>query len=180
MRAGVLGRLALAVVEVRGHGDDRLFDRLAEVLLGDQLHLLQHVRGDLGDRVRLVAQHDAHVVVRTLDDPVRHDLERLLHRRRVPLAADQPLRRVDRVLGVGDRLALGDVADEPLAVLGDRDHRRRRLVAAAVRDHDRRAVFDDGHARVRRARGRCRSPSQLAMHRSSSRQFSEVSPLKRL
>jgi hypothetical protein len=29
-------------------------------------------------------------------------------------AADQPLDREDRVLGVGDGLALGDLADEPL------------------------------------------------------------------
>ena len=35
------------------------------------------------------------------------------------------------LLGVGDGLALGDVADEPLARLGDRDHRRRRLTAPA-------------------------------------------------
>ena len=123
----------------------------AEVLLGDQLHLLQDVRADLGDAEHLVAQHDAHVVVRTLDDAVRHDLERAAHRGRAPLAADQALRGVDRVLGVRDRLALRDVTDEPLAVLGDRDHRRRRLVAAAVRDDGRRAVLDDRHARVRRA-----------------------------
>ena len=153
---GVLGGLALVVVEVRGHGDDGLGDRLAEVVLGDELHLLEDHRADLGDAVLLVAQHDAHVAVRALDDAVARRRDGVLHLRRVPLAADEPLGGVDGVLGVGDRLALGDVADEPLAGLGDGDHRRRRLVAAAVGD-DRR---DCRSRRSRRTssscRGRCR------------------------
>ena len=47
MLAGVLGRLALRVVEVRGDGDDRLGDLLAEVVLGGLLQLLQDLRADL-------------------------------------------------------------------------------------------------------------------------------------
>ena len=63
------------------------------------------------------------------------------------LAAHEALDREDRVLRVGDGLALGDLADEPLAVLREADDGRGRAPAFGVRDHDRIAAFhhrDDG------------------------------------
>ena len=53
--------------------------------------------------------------------------------------------------GIGDRLTLGDLADEPLAVLGEADDGRGRPTAFGVRDDDWVAAFHDGDDRVRRA-----------------------------
>ena len=62
--AGVLGGLALAVVEVGGDGDDGLADRLAEISLRRFLHLGQHERADLTGRVFLAAHlHEGVAVV---------------------------------------------------------------------------------------------------------------------
>ena len=62
--AGVLRRLPLRVVEVGGDGDDRLRDRVAEVVLRRLLHLLKDHRRDLGGRVALALDLDGGDVVR--------------------------------------------------------------------------------------------------------------------
>jgi hypothetical protein len=89
--AGVLGGLALGVVEVGRHGDDRLGDRLAEVVLGGLLHLLQHLRRDLRRRHLLAVDLDPGVAVVGLDDLVGHHVLVLLHHLVVEPAADQAL-----------------------------------------------------------------------------------------
>ena len=62
-------------------------------------------------------------------------LDVLLHHLVLELAADQALDREQGVLRVRDRLALGRLADEHFAVLGEGDDRRRRAIALAVLDH---------------------------------------------
>ena len=81
----------------------------------------------------------------------------LLHHLVGEFAPDEALDRGDRVLRVGDGLALGGLPDQHLAVLGEGDDRRRRAVTFAVLDdlglaalHDRdtgigRAQIDANH-----------------------------------
>ena len=85
---------------------------------------------------------DARVAVAGAHDLVRHHLHLFVDL--VELAAHEALDREDRVLGVGDRLALGDLADEPLAGLGERHDRRRQPAAFRIGDDDRLAAFHDG------------------------------------
>ena len=111
--AGVLGRLALVVVEVRRDGDHGRVDRVAEIGLGVGLQLLEDHRADLRRRVLLARDLDARVAVAAGDDLVGDD--RLLLADLALLAPHEALDREDRVLRVGHRLALGDRADEALA-----------------------------------------------------------------
>ena len=134
MLAGVLGRLALRVVEVRRNGDDRFGDFLAEIVLGRLLHLAQDFRRDLLRRDLLAAHFDPGVAVVGLDDLVGHQADVLLHFLFLELAADQPLDREDGVLRVGDRLPLGRRADEDFAVFRVRDDRGRRARAFRILD----------------------------------------------
>merc|ERR1719198_106739 len=124
---GVLGGLALGVVEVRRDGDDGVLDLAAQELLGGLLHLDQDHRGDLlrGELLRLGLVVD-------LD-------HRLL--RRAGLGVE------DGVLGVHRDLVLGGVADEALAV-GEGDVGRRGAVALIVRDDLHAVILPHADARV--------------------------------
>ncbi len=110
--AGLLGGLALGVVEVRRDGDDRLRDRLAEVALRIALQLLQDAGADLLGVVRL---------------PVDVDL---------PVGAHVALDRANGAVGVGDRLTLGHLAHEDLTGLRERDDRGCRAAPLGVGDDD--------------------------------------------
>ncbi len=55
------------------------------------------------------------------------------------------------LLGIGDGLPLGDLADEPLAVLGEGDDRRGGASALRVGDDDRIAALHDRDDRVGRS-----------------------------
>ena len=161
---GVPGRGPLGVVEVRRHGDHGLGHALAEVAPGVVGELAQDQRRDLLRRVQLVADLDPRVAVL-----VRHhvvgDLLGLLLDLLEP-AADEALDRVDRSLGVEDRLPAGQLAHQPLTVLGERHHRRRRARALGVGDDVGLAPLPGRDHRVGRSEvdtssaGHIRPPSQ--------------------
>ena len=123
--AGLGGRLALGVAEVRGNGDDRLGDGVAQVGLRVALQLLQDAGRDLLRVVRLAVDVDG------------------------PVGAHVALHRADRAIRVGDRLALGDLADEDLAGLRERDDRGGGAGPLGVGDHDGLARLEDRDDRVR-------------------------------
>jgi hypothetical protein len=148
--AGVLRRLALGVVEVGRDGDDGVRHGLAEVRLGVRLQLLEDHRGDLRRRVLLAAGAHANISVRAADDLVRDDLHLLADL--LVFAPDEALDREDRVLRVGYLLALRGSADEALAVLRERHHRRRDSPALGVRDDRGLTALEHCHRRVRRAK----------------------------
>jgi hypothetical protein len=124
---GLLGGLALRVVEVRGDGDDGLRDAVTQIGLGVPLELHQDLRRDLLRRPLLAVDvHGPGVVAHvTLDGP-------------------------DGAVGVGDRLALRDLADQDLAVLREPHDRGCRPGSLGVGDHDRLAGLEHGHDRVGR------------------------------
>ena len=91
---------------------------------------------------------DPGVAVRRLGDLVGDELLVLLDHRVVVAAPDQALDREDGLFRIGDRLALGRLADEALAVVGEGDDRRRGAHAFGVLDDFRRLAFHDGDARI--------------------------------
>ncbi len=105
--AGILGGGALVVVEIGRHGDDGLFHRLAEERLGVALDLLQQEGRKLFRRIILVAQAD------------------------VLAPAHLALERGGRALRVRRCLPPRRLADQHLAVRGQRDIAGKRLAADA-------------------------------------------------
>ena len=122
--AGFLGRLALGVIEVRRHRDDRVGDVLAEVAFRIPLQFLQRTRADLLGGVVLAVDLDG------------------------PVGAHMALDRPDRAVDVGHRLVLGGLADQHLAVTCKGHHRRGRAGSLGVGDDDRVATLENRDDRV--------------------------------
>jgi hypothetical protein len=146
--AGVLGGLPLAIVEVRGHGDDRLLHRLAEVPLGALLEGLQHERGHFRRGHRTTAHLQR-------DDPVRR-----LHVKRkvaqlvpdvVVAAAHESLHGIHRGLGTACELPPRRLPHED-TVGREGDDGRQQRAPLAIRDDPRQArrLVDVRHETVRR------------------------------
>ena len=53
----------------------------------------------------------------------------------VVAASHEPLDRINRVFGIGDRLPLGHLPNQPLPGLGESHHRRRSPPPLFIRDH---------------------------------------------
>ncbi len=146
--AGVLGGLALGVVEIGRHGDHGLGHGFAQIGFSRFLHLLQDEGGNLRRAVILATGIHPGIAIGAARDGVGHKAGILGGQRIVKAAADQTLHGKDGVGRVGDGLALGRLAHKALAILGERDLRRRGARAFGIFDHLRRRAFHHGHAAV--------------------------------
>ncbi len=126
--AGIFRRLALRIVEIGGHGDDRFGHALAEIVARVVDELLQDHRRDLLRRVILAVDLDVIIGF-----------------------AHVPLDRADRAIRIGDRLTLRELADETFAGFRKCHDRRRRTRAFGVGDNDGLRALHYGDDRVGRA-----------------------------
>ena len=126
--AGILGSLTLRVGEVSRNGDNRLIYRLAEVCFCVSLQLLQDHSGDLLRRIRLAV--DVYAVV----------------------GAHVTLDGNNGTVSVGYSLALSDLTDHTLAVLGKCNNRRSGARTLSVRDDYGFAALHNRYTRVRRTK----------------------------
>jgi len=121
-------------------------DRLAEVSFGGGLEVAQNHRGELGRGVLLVAHLDLDKLLGPAGDAVRNDL--LFMADLVVPPTHEAFDGIDGVLRVGDLLVLGTGSDQPLTLLGERDHRRRQARPLLVDQDFGLSGFHDGDNRV--------------------------------
>mmetsp|Transcript_18139 Transcript_18139/g.45706 ORF Transcript_18139/g.45706 Transcript_18139/m.45706 type:complete len:199 (+) Transcript_18139:1999-2595(+) len=163
--AGILGGLALGVVEVRGHGDHGVLHGLAQERLGSVLHLGQDHGGDLlgGEHLALAVDIDLHVgLALAVHNVVGHQLGIALHLLVSELAANQTLHVVDGALGVHGSLVLCGITNQTLAV-SEGHIRGGNAVALIVGDDLHTPVLVDTHAGVRGAQIDANDSAQLLL-----------------
>jgi len=145
---GILGSLALTVVEVSRYGNHGFSDFFAEIVFGGLLHLAQHFGGDLRRRHFLVAHRNPSIAIVGLDDGEWHQVDVFLHFLVFKTTTNQALDRIQRVARVGHRLALGRCTHLDFAVFGISDDGRRSARAFSVFNDLGLAVFNYSHAGV--------------------------------
>ena len=141
--ACVLGCLTLSIVEVGGHGDDRLIHFMTEMILSGLFELSQDERGDFGRCVFLAVNIDFDVIGCGTDDLVGHQFLFGFHF--TVSSAHEAFDGVDGVLRVGDGLTFCGFADECFAFGRERDDAGGCAAAFLIRDHARLAAFHDRH-----------------------------------
>ena len=138
--------MALRIVEVGRHGDDRLGDLFAQVILGRFLQLAKHLGRNLGRRHLLAANFKIHFAMGAAHALEGHALD--VFGGFFETTADEALGRKDRVLGIGDGLPARDLADQNLALVVPGHHRRGQAPAFFVRDDLGLLAVHDGNDRV--------------------------------
>lgn len=146
----VLGGLSLGVVEVSGHSHDRVLHLLAELVLGDLLHLAQDHGRDLlrAEGVTLGRDLDGDLAV-LLAEFVRQQLLVALHGLVTELASDQSLGVEDGVVGVECSLILGGFSNQSLSSLSiECDPRRSNTVSEFIGDDFDSSILPNSYTRL--------------------------------
>src|SRR5579871_3136717 len=146
--ACVASGLALRVVEIRRHRNDGLGNALAQVCLGVSLQLLQDHRADFRRRILLDASFHPGVAVGRAHHLEGHEPPVAVHLGIVVFAPHKALDRENSVLGVGNRLALRHLSNQPFAVLGEGDDRWCGACALGIGDDHWLATFHHGDAAI--------------------------------
>ncbi|SKZ97189.1 NAD-specific glutamate dehydrogenase [Mycobacteroides abscessus subsp. abscessus] len=164
--AGILGGVALRVIEIGRNGDDRFLHLLAKEPARVVDELAQHQCTDLLRRVLFAPHVESRLTVVT-----RHDVEADrfgLLRDLIVVTPDEAFRRVDRALRVQDRLSSGQLTHQALATLSEGDHRRRRPRTLDIGDHHRFAALPACDDRV--------GGAQVDAYRSCHDSFLSIGP----
>ena len=132
--SGVLGRLALGVIEVRRNGDHGLGNPFTEVLTRVVDELAQHLRPEISSGAYCLPLTWNRTRIVGSSDDIEGDGIELAGPPLLVLAADEPLRGIDGALRIHDRLAPGHLPDKPFTGIKEGDHRRRGPVAFGIGD----------------------------------------------
>ena len=146
--AGVLGRLALRIVEIGRDRDHGLLDFMAEIVLRRLPHLLEDHRRDLRRRVGLAHHFNGREPVLAARNLIGDALDLFADLFEAP--SHEPFYGEDRVLRVGHRLPFGHLPNESLTVFCEGDHRWGGSAAFGVGDDDGIATFHDRYDGVGR------------------------------
>ncbi len=145
---GVFGRVALRVVEVGRHGNDRFGYFVAQKRFGVSLQLAENHGADFFRAVLFVA-HLYLYTVAALHDFVTHQLQVALDFFVVKVAADEPFYFINSVFAVGNLLAARYLPDQAFTVLIHSYDRWRRARTFTVSDNFRLTRLHNSHRRVR-------------------------------
>jgi len=113
--AGVFRGLTLAVVEIGRNRNDGIGDGFSEVIFGGFLDVGQNIGRDFRRTQVLVPDIDPNIPVAGFFEYVWKYLDVSLYFRCLKFAADQPFYGKNGILGIGDSLAFGNLADQTFA-----------------------------------------------------------------